>query len=65
MPIDIDTDDYKVDADEVICFSGRQHFLSNLYPVSTISFPFNTLTDFPSTEFMGFNIFLTLMYQRY
>uniref|UniRef100_A0A915PGE3 NADAR domain-containing protein n=1 Tax=Setaria digitata TaxID=48799 RepID=A0A915PGE3_9BILA len=32
VPIDVDTDDYKVDADEVICFSGRQHFLSNLYP---------------------------------
>ncbi|VDM95506.1 unnamed protein product [Thelazia callipaeda] len=32
VPIDIDTDDYKVDADDVICFSGRQHFLSNLYP---------------------------------
>ncbi|KAM3728704.1 Uncharacterized protein ACO02O_05237 [Dirofilaria immitis] len=46
VPIDVDTDDYKVDADEVICFSGRQHFLSNLYPV--------TLTvdghDYPSVE---------------
>ncbi|VDO47785.1 unnamed protein product [Brugia timori] len=34
VPIDVDTDDYKVDADEVICFSGRQHFLSNLFPVA-------------------------------
>ncbi|EJD74204.1 hypothetical protein, variant [Loa loa] len=46
VPIDVDTDDYKVDADDVICFSGRQHFLSNLYPV--------TLTvdghDYPSVE---------------
>ncbi|VDN31451.1 unnamed protein product [Gongylonema pulchrum] len=46
VPIDVDTDDYKVDADQVICFSGRQHFLSNLYPV--------TLTvdghEYPSVE---------------
>ncbi|VDK84493.1 unnamed protein product [Onchocerca ochengi] len=32
VPIDVDTDDYKVDVNEIICFSGRQHFLSNLYP---------------------------------
>lgn len=36
VPIDVDTDDYKVDADEVVCFSGRQHYLSNLYPVSVL-----------------------------
>lgn len=49
MPIDVDTDDYKVDADEVICFSGRQHFLSNLYPVS-VHFSFNALTVFPGSN---------------
>ncbi|KHN77794.1 Uncharacterized protein F44E2.8 [Toxocara canis] len=46
VPIDIDTDDYKVDAEKVICFNGRQNFLSNLYPV--------TLTveghEYPSVE---------------
>ncbi|PAV78551.1 hypothetical protein WR25_09571 isoform A [Diploscapter pachys] len=31
VPLDVDTDDYKVDQAEMICFFGKEHFLSNMH----------------------------------
>jgi ribA/ribD-fused uncharacterized protein len=32
VPLELDTDDYQVDINKLVCFSGKQHFLSTLYP---------------------------------
>lgn len=34
VPIEVDTDDYEVCAEKLVCFSGRLHYLSNLYPIN-------------------------------
>ena len=40
VPLDVDTDDYKVDQAEMICFFGKEHFLSNMHIVSQTSVEF-------------------------
>uniref|UniRef100_A0A915EAZ2 NADAR domain-containing protein n=1 Tax=Ditylenchus dipsaci TaxID=166011 RepID=A0A915EAZ2_9BILA len=35
-PSDMSTDDYKVDVGKIVCFQGKDHFLSTLYPAAFV-----------------------------